>query len=47
MHVCVRVCVYVFLVHTKESEPVTEQHGWAQVVYKVQIREGPSSTIIL
>lgn len=39
--------VCVFLVHTEKSEPVAEQHGWAQVVYQVQIREGPSGAVIL
>lgn len=32
---------------TKESEPVAEQHGRAQVVDEVQVREGPSDTVIL
>lgn len=37
----------VIRVHTEESEPVAEQHGGAQVVYQVQIREGPSDAIVL
>lgn len=44
---CVPVSVCVFLVHTKESKPVAEEHCWTQVVYQVQIREGPSDAVIL
>lgn len=39
--ICVCVCC------TKESESVAKQHRWAQVVDEVQVREGPSDTVIL
>lgn len=41
------ISVRVGLDHTEESQPVAEQHCWTQVVNQVQIREGPSDTVIL
>lgn len=44
---CACVSQNVFLIPTQKSQPVTEQHSWTQVVYQVQIREGPSDAVIL